>query len=85
MLPDHKFNRGQGIYAGSYFSPEGVLMKAEEWKKRAVEWLPSEADKDYVKSCMVRVHEPGKFANWISPPDRGVNDNPIEFEYVKFH
>ena len=28
-------------------------------------------------------HEIGKIANWISPPSRGVNDNPFEFEYVK--
>jgi benzoyl-CoA 2,3-dioxygenase component B len=34
---------------------------------------------------MVRVTEPGKFANYIAPPQKGVNEQPIEFEYVKFH
>ena len=84
-LPDHKFNRHQGIYAAASFSPDGTLIAAEEWNKHTNEWLPTQADRDYVESCMVPVHEPGKFANWISPPQRGVNDNPIDFEYVKFH
>jgi benzoyl-CoA 2,3-dioxygenase component B len=34
---------------------------------------------------MTQVIEPGKIANWIAPPARGVNDQPFEFEYVKFH
>jgi benzoyl-CoA 2,3-dioxygenase component B len=34
---------------------------------------------------MVKVIEPGKFANWIAPPVSGVNEKPIDFEYVKFH
>jgi benzoyl-CoA 2,3-dioxygenase component B len=33
---------------------------------------------------MGRVVEPGKFANWIAPPARGINGLPIEFEYVRF-
>ena len=34
---------------------------------------------------MVKVTQPGKFANYIAPPPQGVNDKPIEFEYVKLH
>jgi benzoyl-CoA 2,3-dioxygenase component B len=34
---------------------------------------------------MGRVIEPGKFANWIAPPVRGINGLPIEFAYVRFH
>jgi benzoyl-CoA 2,3-dioxygenase component B len=26
---------------------------------------------------------PGRFASWIAPPPRGINHNPIDFEYVK--
>jgi benzoyl-CoA 2,3-dioxygenase component B len=29
------------------------------------------------------VYEPGKFANYIAPPLRGVNRMPIHFEYVR--
>ena len=31
------------------------------------------------------VYEPGKMAAWIAPPDRGINNNPVEYEYVKLH
>jgi benzoyl-CoA 2,3-dioxygenase component B len=29
------------------------------------------------------VIEPGKIANWIAPPRRGINGLPLEFEYVR--
>jgi benzoyl-CoA 2,3-dioxygenase component B len=34
---------------------------------------------------MKPVREPGKFANYIAPPARGINRQPADFEYVKFH
>jgi benzoyl-CoA 2,3-dioxygenase component B len=34
---------------------------------------------------MKPVREPGKIANWISPPHQGANNMPVDFEYVKFH
>jgi len=24
-------------------------------------------------------------AAWIAPPDRGINNNPVDYEYVKMH
>jgi benzoyl-CoA 2,3-dioxygenase component B len=32
---------------------------------------------------MHAVYEPGKMANWIAAPRRGINDLPVETEYVK--
>ena len=32
---------------------------------------------------MKPVVEPGQFAGWIAPPARGINGQPMEFEYVK--
>ena len=32
---------------------------------------------------MQRVAEPGKMAAWIAPPDRGINAQPVEYQYVK--
>jgi benzoyl-CoA 2,3-dioxygenase component B len=29
------------------------------------------------------VYEPGKFANYIAPPQRGVKGQPVNFEYVR--
>ncbi|MHC5066939.1 MAG: benzoyl-CoA 2,3-epoxidase subunit BoxB [Planctomycetota bacterium] len=85
VLPSKKFNRHQGIYSAACFTPQGELVDEAAWKSGRDEWLPSQADRDYVDSCMVAVREPGKFANWISPPSRGVNEQPLDFEYVKFH
>ena len=84
-LPDHKFNRNQGVYAGLPLRAGRSTPISESEGRQGHTWLPSQADRDYVKSCMVAVLEPGKFANYISPPARGVNDTPQDFEYVKFH
>ena len=32
---------------------------------------------------MQAVYEPGKVANWIAPPDRGINNQPVDYEYVR--
>ena len=80
-----RFNRHQGVYADFNFTPEGEPISREEWERRRTEWLPTQEDKDYVHSLMKPVHERGKIANWISPPARGVDDKPWDFEYVKFH
>ncbi len=84
-LPDRKFNRHQGVYAGHRFTPQGEPISEEEWNARKDEWLPTAADRDYVASCMHPVYEPGKIANWIAPPAQGVDGKPFDFEYVKFH
>ena len=40
-------------------------------------------DLSFVKSLMQRVTEPGKMAAWIAPPDRGINAQAVDYEYVK--
>ncbi len=84
-LPDKRFHRYQGVYANYKFNPQGQPISEAEWTKHSTEWLPTQADRDYVKSCMVKVTERGKFANWISPPSLGVNEMPVDYEYVKLH
>lgn len=56
----------------------------EEWKRLRDDWLPTDADRAYVDSLMQPVYEPGKIANWLAPPDRGINGNSFDFEYVRF-
>ncbi len=34
---------------------------------------------------MQRVVEPGKMAGWIAPPERGINNLPVDYEYVKLN
>ena len=77
-----RFRRAIGVWAGFHATPEGTPMAAEEWERRRDEFLTSEADRAYVKSLMVQVTEPGKVAGWIAPPDRGINNLPVSYEYV---
>ena len=83
-LPDRKFNRGIGMFSSLHFDPFGAPLSKEEWERRRGEWLPDAADREYLLSIMARpVYEPGKFANYIAPPLRGINRQPINFEYVR--
>ena len=82
-LPSRRFNRTMGIYAGHHFDPAGGQISAGEWERRKFEWLPSEADRVYVKSLMLPVLELGKMANWIAAPERGVKGQPVDFEYIR--
>ena len=83
-LPDRKFNRGIGQFAGFHFTPDGRHISDEEWARRKHEWLPTPEDKKYLLSIMnAPIYEPGKFANYIAPPTRGIKGVPIDFEYVR--
>jgi len=31
---------------------------------------------------MQKVVTPGKMAAWIAPPERGINNMPVDYEYV---
>jgi benzoyl-CoA 2,3-dioxygenase component B len=85
-LPHKAFHRAIGNFAGHHISPDGRVISEAEWRKHEGEWLPSAADRAYVLSLMTgRVVEPGKFANWIAPPRAGINNQPLNFEYVRFN
>ena len=53
--------------------------------RRPADWLPSESDRAFVRSLMKKVSQPGMMAGWIAPPDRGINNLPVDYEYVKLH
>ncbi len=82
-LPSRRFNRRIGIYADLFFSPAGEPVTRQEFERRQDDWLPSEADRTYVKSLMQTVHEPGRMANWIAAPTKGIDGKPLTFEYVR--
>jgi benzoyl-CoA 2,3-dioxygenase component B len=82
-LPHRRFNRHIGAYAEASFDPAGRLIPAEDWERRRSEWLPSDADRAFVKALMHPVAEPGKIANWVAPPAKGINGRPFDFEYVR--
>ena len=83
-LPHVAFNRRVGAFADLDVTPQGTVIDADAWERRQEEWLPTESDRAYVRSLMpAAVTEPGKFANWIAPPSRGINQQPVDFEYVR--
>ena len=82
-LPSRRFNRRIGIYAGVHCTPAGEPISGAEFEKRRDDWLPSEADRAHVRSLMQPVYEPGKMANWIAAPTKGIDGKPLTFEYVR--
>jgi benzoyl-CoA 2,3-dioxygenase component B len=62
-----------------------VLFRSAEhdWTARRDEWLPTRGDVDFVKSLMHPVLEVGKIAGWVAPPQKGLNNNPFAWEYVR--
>lgn len=83
-LPSRRFHRHQGIYADHNFDPAGNLITPEEFEANRRKWVLRPEDNDYLLSIMKPVYEPGKFANWIAPPSKGIEGRPMEFEYVRF-
>jgi benzoyl-CoA 2,3-dioxygenase component B len=84
-LPSPRFRRSVGVWAGHPTDPEGNPITAEAWRERQRAWLPSEADRAFVKSLMQPVTEPGRTAGWIAPPVGGINNLPPAFEYVRIN
>jgi len=82
--PHKAFHRRIGPLAAAHIDPAGNVVSATQWAENAGEWLPSAADQSFVASLMGRVVEPGRFANWIAPPARGVDNKPADFAYVRF-
>jgi len=82
-LPDRKFHRQIGIYSDLHFSPTGENIDEATFEKHRDAWLPTEDDQAYVASIMHPVYEPGKMANWIAEPLRGINGTSLDFEYVR--
>jgi benzoyl-CoA 2,3-dioxygenase component B len=83
-LPHAAFNRKVGAYSGIEATPQGERISAEEWQLRQGDWLPTDVDKVHVRSLMRPVYERGKIASWIAPPRNGINNQPFDYEYVRF-
>jgi benzoyl-CoA 2,3-dioxygenase component B len=85
-LPHRAFNRRIGAFSELFVSPDGKVISEAEWKANENKWLPTPEDRSFVTSLMgPAVIEAAKFANWIAPPQRGINNQPANFEYVRFN
>jgi benzoyl-CoA 2,3-dioxygenase component B len=85
FLPSPRFHRAIGVWADAHSDPEGRLIGEEDWRARQCSWLPSAEDRAFVQSLMQRVTEPGKMAGWIAPPEIGINNAPLDYEYVRLN
>jgi benzoyl-CoA 2,3-epoxidase subunit B len=81
-LPSPRFRRAVGVWAGVHTDPQGNPISDEASRSG---WLPSEADRAFIKSLMQRVIEPGKMAAWLAPPEGGINNLPAAYEYVRLN
>ncbi|MFL5073160.1 MAG: benzoyl-CoA 2,3-epoxidase subunit BoxB, partial [Xanthobacteraceae bacterium] len=82
-LPHVAFHRHIGEFSSVKADADGNILSDAEWEKRRGEFLPSDADRDFIESLMQPQREPGKFASWIAPPKVGIDNKPGDFEYVK--
>ena len=82
-LPHRAFHRAIGSFADVKVTPDGRVLSEAEWDARHHDWLPTAEDQVFVGSLMKPVTEPGRFASWIAAPPRGINGQPLEFEYVR--
>ena len=84
-VPHKAFHRRIGPLTLAHVDPDGNVVSPAEWTASVDRWLPSLADRAFVASLMGRVTEPGRFANWIAPPARGIDNHPLDFQYVRFN
>ena len=82
-LPHRAFHRQIGAFSQAHVTPRGEVVDGASWHARAHEWLPDQNDHNYVQSLMTQVTAPGEFAGWIAPPRLGINNQALDFPYVK--
>ena len=82
-LPNSKIKKGSVMKAVIVRSrkglrrPDGSLIDEAEWSARRDEYLPNEVDREQLMRVQKPVYEPGKMANWIAAPKRGVFINGV--------
>ena len=81
--PYKGFNRRIGEFAETRISPAGEIVSEEVWQNNVDQWLPTTSDLVYLQSLMQPCHEAGAYASWIAPPRMGINQQPVDYEYVK--
>jgi benzoyl-CoA 2,3-dioxygenase component B len=82
-LPSPRFRRVVGSWANVPTDPAGRPISPEAYAAGMPGWIPSAEDQAFVQSLMQPVRAPGKMAGWIAPPERGINNLPLDYEYVR--
>ena len=81
--PHKGFNRRIGEFGGTAITPSGEVVSKDSWQAQKDEWLPNDADIAFIHSLMKPSHKAGEYASWIAPPRMGINQQPVDYEYVK--
>ena len=66
------------------YKTNGDFVTGVSMTELADHYSPTDDDREYLKSIMQQVREPGKYANWIAPPKAGINRQATDFEYIRF-
>jgi benzoyl-CoA 2,3-dioxygenase component B len=82
-LPSVRFRRTVGSWANVPTDPSGTPIEASAYDAQIANWLPSAEDRAFITSLMHGVFAPGKMASWIAPPEKGIKDRPVDYEYVR--
>jgi benzoyl-CoA 2,3-dioxygenase component B len=82
FLPHEGFNRAVGTYSSHHLSPHGEVVDAPTWQACKSQWMPGDDEREAVARLMLPEYEAGQFAGWIAPPQAGINEQPVEFDYV---
>ncbi len=82
-MPHVAFNREVGEFADLSISPAGTVVDAPTFEAKTSTWLPTSEDRAYIEELMQPQFEPGEFAGWIAPPQRGIQNKTPDFLYVK--
>ncbi len=82
-LPHRRFRRQIGLYSGAHFDLDGNPISEAQWIASQDDWLPTEAEREFVRELMQPCTQPGRCAAWIAPPAKGLNGQSLDFEYVR--
>lgn len=82
-LPHRRFNRRKGLYAADRYDEHGRLLSGEKWERLWRDLLPTPEDHAYLRDVMVPVREVGRVASWVAPPARGIDNKPLDWQYVR--
>ncbi len=83
-LPHKGFHRRIGNFANAFISPKGEVLDEATWRAKERDWLPLAEDHAFVQALMKPAVKPGQFASYIAPPRVGINNQSLDFEYVRF-
>ena len=67
---------------GTSSAPRARCLTRRRTSSSSATGCPRAEDRQAVADLMVPEYEYGKFASWIAAPKTGINDQPVEFDYV---